>query len=350
MKPSLKIGKHKVGAGQPVYIVAEMSANHNQNYEEAVGILQAAKACGADAVKLQTYTADTMTLDSNNQHFRIGKGTVWEGQTLHQLYGQAYTPWEWQPRLQKEAQKLGLDLFSSAFDFSAVDFLEDMGIPAHKVASFELVDIPLIQKMAETGKPIIMSTGMASLNEIEEAVKAARQAGARQIALLKCTSAYPAKLEDMNLNAIPDLAKRFKVVAGISDHTMGLTVPVAAVALGARIIEKHLTLSRAVAGPDASFSLEPKEFKEMVQAVRETEKALGQIHYGPGKDEKNCLIFRRSLFAAENIQKGEKFTEKNIRSIRPASGLHTRYWEMLLGKRAPKNIAKGSPLTKDLLK
>lgn len=349
MNPYLKIGKRKVGGDQPVYIVAEMSANHNQNYEEAVRILQAAKECGADAVKLQTYTADTMTLDLNNEHFRIGEGTVWKGQTLYQLYGQAYTPWEWQPRLQKEAQKLGLDLFSSPFDFSAVEFLKQMSIPVYKVASFELVDIPLIQKMAKTGKPMIMSTGMATLDEIEEAVKAARQAGARQIALLKCTSAYPAKLEDMNLNALPDLAKRFKVVIGISDHTMGLTVPIAAVALGARIIEKHLTLSRSVSGPDASFSLEPREFKEMIQAVRETEKALGQVCYGPGKDEKNCLIFRRSLFAAENIQKGEKFTEKNIRSIRPAHGLHTRYWGKLLGKKAPRNIAKGSPLTKDLL-
>ena len=269
------IGNRMIGSGAPSYVVAELSANHNQNFDQAVRILRAAKDAGADAVKLQTYTADTITLRSDKECFRITGGTLWDGRTLHDLYQEAFTPWEWQPKLKEIANELGMDLFSSAFDDSAVDFLEQMNVPAHKVASCELVDIGLIQKMARTGKPLMMSTGMASEEEIVEAVEAARGAGATQIALLKCTSAYPAPPEEANLLTIPELARRFGCPVGLSDHTMGIAVPVAAVALGACIIEKHLCLRRADGGPDGAFSLEPQEFKAMVEAVRTAEKALG---------------------------------------------------------------------------
>src|ERR1700730_12957524 len=261
---NIQVASHGIGRGFPVYVIAEVSANHRQSFEAAVQIIHAAKDAGADAVKLQTYTPDTITIASDRAEFRIGGGTLWDGRNLHDLYGEAYTPWEWQPRLKKVAEDLGMDLFSSAFDATAVDFLEQMGVPAHKVASIELVDIPLIQKMGRTGKPLIISTGMASVGEIEEALQSARQAGATQIALLKCTSAYPAPAEEMNLRTIPDMARRFGVPVGLSDHTMGIAAPVAAVALGACIVEKHLTLSRATPGPDSGFSLEPHEFKTLV--------------------------------------------------------------------------------------
>jgi len=257
-KPFIEIGEKKVGPEQRVYIVAEMSANHNQDFDQAVELLKAAKEAGADAVKLQTYTPDTLTIRSDKEYFRIGKGTLWEGKTLYELYSEAYMPWEWQPKLKKIADEIGIDLFSTAFDPTAVDFLEDMGVPVHKVASFEIVDIPLIEKMARTGKPLIISTGMAMLDEIEEAVQAARKAGATQIALLKCTSAYPAPPEEMNLRTIPHLTEAFHVPVGLSDHTLGIAVPVAAVALGACIVEKHFTLSRDIPGPDSAFST-PRE-------------------------------------------------------------------------------------------
>ena len=273
MNNSLQINQRIVGAGQPVYVIAEISANHNHEFEQAAKIVRAAKDAGADAVKLQTYTADTITLRSDQECFVVKGGTLWDGKTLHNLYGEAFMPWEWQPKLKVIANELGMDLFSSAFDETAVDFLESMGVPAHKVASFELVDIPLIQKMASTGKPLIMSTGMASLEEIDEAVSAARGAGAAQIALLKCTSAYPASPEEMNLRTIPYLAAHAGLPVGLSDHTMDVAVPVTAIALGACIIEKHLTLSRAVPGPDSAFSLEPSEFKAMVDAVRIAERS-----------------------------------------------------------------------------
>ena len=265
MMSYIEIGGRRVGPSKPVYIVAEMSANHNQDFEQAVRILHAAKEASADAVKLQTYTPDTMTIPCDNEYFRIGKGTIWKGRNLYDLYSEAYTPWEWQPKLKALADDLGIDLFSTAFDHSAVDFLEEMGVPIHKVASFEVVDIPLIEKMARTGKPLIISTGMATLSEIDEAVRAARKAGATQIALLKCTSAYPAPPEEMNLRTIPHLAEAFGVLVGLSDHTLGIAVPVAAIALGACIVEKHFTLSRDIPGPDSAFSLEPHEFKAMVE-------------------------------------------------------------------------------------
>jgi N-acetylneuraminate synthase len=341
----LNITGREVGAGTPTYIIAELSANHNQSFDQAVRILHAAKDAGADAVKLQTYTADTITLRSDKECFRLTGGTLWDGRILHDLYQEAYTPWEWQPKLKTIADDLGMHLFSSAFDDSAVDFLERMNVPAHKVASFELVDIALIQKMARTGKPLIMSTGMASEEEISEAVQAARGAGATQIALLKCTSAYPARPEEANLLTIPELALRFCCPAGLSDHTMGIALPVVAVTLGACIIEKHLCLRRADGGPDGAFSLEPQEFKAMVEAVRAAEKSLGSVQFAAGPSEVNSRKFRRSLFVVEDIRTGELFTKQNVRSIRPADGLHPRHFNEVLGKRAACDVERGTPLS-----
>ncbi len=344
MPSGLRIAGRPIGAGAAIYIVAELSANHNQSFDQAVRILHAAKDAGADAVKLQTYTADTITLRSDKECFRIAGGTLWDGRILHDLYQEAFTPWEWQPKLKGIADDLGMHLFSSAFDDSAVDFLEQMSVPAHKVASFELVDIGLIQKMARTGKPMIMSTGMASEEEIAEAVEAARVAGATQIALLKCTSAYPAPPEEANLLTIPELARRFGCPVGLYDHTMGIAVPVAAVALGACIIEKHLCLRRADGGPDGAFSLEPQEFKAMVEAVRTAEKALGSVQFGAGPRAANSRKFRRSLFVVEDMKKGELFTKQNVRSIRPSDGLHPRHLNEVLGKRAACDVERGTPL------
>jgi len=349
MSVGITIGNRGIGIGLPVYAVAELSANHNQDFDHAVRIIHAAKEAGADAIKLQTYTADTMTIASDREYFDIGGGTLWDGRRLHDLYCEAYTPWDWHPKLQAVARDAGLDFFSTAFDATAVDFLEEMNVPAHKVASCELVDIPLIQKMARTGKPLIMSTGMATVEEIEEAVQAARLAGATQIALLKCTSAYPAAAEEMNLRTIPELARRFGVPVGLSDHTMGIAVPVAAVALGACIIEKHLTLSRSEPGPDSAFSLEPHEFKAMVDAVRLAEKALGKVYFGCSAKEASSRVFRRSLFVVRNVKRGDRFTAENVRSIRPGQGLHTRHLPEVLGRRAACDIERGTPLSWELV-
>jgi len=343
MSAEIRIGSRVIGEREPAYVIAEVSANHHQKYEQAVEIIKAAKEAGADAVKLQTYTADTITIDCGRPEFQIS-GTIWEGRNLHDLYREAYMPWEWQPRLKQVADDLGLALFSSPFDATAVDFLEELNVPAHKLASFELVDLPLIEKMASTGKPMIMSTGMGTLEEITEAIETARRAGAKQIALLKCTSAYPAPAEEMNLRTIPELSRRFGVPVGLSDHTMGTAVPVAAVALGASIIEKHLTLSRSEPGPDSAFSLEPHEFKEMVAAVRVAEKALGKIHFGFGEKEESSRVFRRSLFVVQTMKQGELFTAENVRSIRPGHGLHTRHLREVLGCRAARDIERGTPL------
>jgi len=349
MTAQVTIGRRTVGVGHPVYVIAEVSANHHQDIEQAVKILHAAKDAGADAIKLQTYTPDTMTIACDRAEFLIGGGTIWDGTTLYELYGRAYTPWDWHPRLKQVANDLGMDLFSTPFDFTAVDFLEKMGVPAHKLASFELVDIPLIQEMARTGKPLIMSTGMSSVEEIEEAVQTARAAGATQIALLKCTSAYPALPEDMNLRTIPDLSRRFDVPVGLSDHTMDSAVAVAAVSLGACIIEKHLTLSRSEPGPDSAFSLEPQEFKAMVDAVRITEKALGTVHFGIEAKEASSRVFRRSLFVVQDVKRGEAFTPENVRSIRPGYGLHTRHLQEVLGRKAAQDIERGTPLSWELV-
>jgi pseudaminic acid synthase len=338
-----------IGTGRPTYVIAEVSANHNQDFGKAVCIIRAAKRAGADAVKLQTYTPDTITLNCRREEFRVQGGSIWDGRNLYQLYGEAYTPWEWQPKLKKVAEDLGLDLFSSAFDATAVDFLEQMNVPAYKLASFELVDIPLIQKMARTGKPLIMSTGMATIEEIEEALQTARQSGATEIALLKCTSAYPAPPEQMNLRTIPEMERRFGVPIGLSDHTMGIAVPAAAVALGACIIEKHLTLTRSDPGPDSAFSLEPDEFRATVDAVRTAEKALGNVHFDGSEKEKTSRAHRRSLFVVADIKQGEEFTTANVRSIRPGHGLHTRHLREILGRKASRSIERGTPLSWDFV-
>jgi len=348
MAEKFQIGERSIGGNQPVYVIAELSANHKQDFEKAKRIVRAAKEAGADAVKLQTYTPDTMTVESKRQCFVVGGGTLWDGRTLYELYGEAHTPWEWQPRLKDFAAELGLGLFSSAFDPSAVDFLEVMGVPVHKIASPELVDLPLIQKMARTGKPLILSTGMASLEEIEEAIGAARGAGASQVALLRCTSSYPACAEEMNLRSIPDLMQRFGLPVGLSDHTPGIAVSVAAVTLGASLIEKHLTLSRADGGPDAAFSMEPEEFASLVAAVRSAEKSLGKVQYGPTLHERRTLPFRRSLFVVRDMKKGEMFTVENVRSIRPADGLHPKHLPEVVGRHAARDIERGTPISWEL--
>ncbi len=344
MASFLEINGRRVGPGFPVYLVAEMSANHNQDFQLALRTLEAAKEAGADAIKLQTYTPDTLTLDSEAPPFQIRGGTPWDGKTLYELYGEAYTPWDWHPLLKRKASELGLDFFSTAFDPSAVDFLEQLEVPVHKVASFEIVDIPLIEKMAATGKPLILSTGMATLQEIEGAVEAARRAGAGQIALLKCTSAYPAPPADMNLKTIPHLAEVFQVPVGLSDHTLGIAVPVAAVALGACLVEKHFTLSRDLPGPDRAFSLEPGEFRAMAEAIRTAEQALGWVSYGASPVEEQSRIFRRSLFVVQDMKAGDLFDAGNLRSIRPGCGLAPRFLPRLLGRRAARDIPRGTPL------
>lgn len=344
MSVYLEINGRQIGQGRPTYIVAELSANHMQNFDQAVKLIHAAKEAGADAVKLQTYTPDTLTIRSDNACFRVGGGTLWNGRTLYDLYNEAYMPWEWHPKLKTIAEEIGIDLFSTAYDSSAVDFLEETGVPAYKVASFEIVDIPLIEKMAHTGKPLIIATGMATVGEIEEAVQAARTAGAEQIALLKCTSAYPAPPEEMNLRTIPHLAETFGVPTGLSDHTLGIAVPVAAIALGACIIEKHFTLSRDISSPDSAFSLEPCEFKSMVDAARTTEKALGKISYEVIEQEAKSQVFRRSLFVVRDMKAGEIFTTENVRSIRPGYGLHPKFLKDVLGKRVKRDIKRGTPL------
>lgn len=345
----LKINGRNIGKGYSSYIVAELSANHNQDFNQADKIIREAKASGADAIKIQTYTPDTLTINCDNEYFRIGKGSIWEGKNLYQLYGEAYTPWEWQPKLKEIAEGLGLDFFSTPFDSTAVVFLESINVPAYKIASFELVDLPLIRRVAQTGKPVIISTGMATLAEIEEAVQTARHEGNNQIALLKCTSAYPATAEEMNLRTIPHLSEAFGLPVGLSDHTLGIAVPVAAVAAGACIVEKHFTISRNIPGPDSAFSLEPHEFKSMVQAVRVAEKAMGSVNYGITSLETANSAFRRSLFVVHDTQEGEVFTEENIRSIRPGYGLHTRYYEKVIGRRAARFIKRGTPLSWELI-
>ncbi len=346
----IKIQKRYIGENHPAFIVAELSANHNQSLSTAIKTIKAMKKAGADAVKLQTYTPDTITIDSEKKYFQIKQGTLWDGKTLYQLYMTAYTPWEWQPKLMNVAEDLGLIFFSTPFDKTAVDFLEDMKVPAYKVASFEITDLPLIEYLASKNKPVIISTGIATIEEIGDAVYACRKAGNNKIALLKCTSEYPAVLKDINLKNIPLLARRFKTVIGLSDHTTGIAVPAAAVALGASIIEKHFILDRKAGGPDSAFSLEPDEFRRMVKIIRETEDALGSSEYQltPGM-EKNRR-FSRSLFVVEDIPAGGIFTEMNIRSIRPGDGLSPKYMKKLLGKKASKKISKGTPLDWKLVK
>lgn len=346
----IKIGNRKIGQGQPIFIVAELSSNHNQNFNVAVNMVKAAKEVGVDAIKLQTYTADTITIDCDNEYFQIKQGTIWDGKTLHGLYQEAYTPWEWQPKLKQLADDLGLICFSSPFDKTAVDFLEDMKVPAYKIASFEITDTPLIQYVASKGKPIIISTGIARKEDIEEAVNSCRKVGNNQIVLLKCTSTYPAPIEEANLKTIPDLAERFNVISGLSDHTLGITVPVTSVALGAKVIEKHFILDKNIGGPDAAFSLDMAEFKVMVNAVRETEQALGTVNYELSEKVKKNREFSRSLFVVKDMKAGEMFTEEKVKSIRPGYGLAPKCFEEVIGKKAAKNIVRGTPLSWDFIK
>lgn len=343
------IGDRAIGGDSRVYIIAELSANHNQDFDIAVRTLIAMKEAGADAVKLQTYTADTITMNCDNEYFQIRHGTLWDGQTLHQLYGQAYTPWEWQPKLKEIAEAEGLACFSSPFDKTAVDFLEKMNVPAYKVASFEITDIPLVEYMASKGKPMIISTGIATLADIEEAVKACRNIGNQRIALLKCTSEYPASLEEVNLKTIPNMADTFRTVVGLSDHTLGISVPLAAASLGAKIVEKHFILDKNIGGPDAAFSLDPVEFKSMVDSIREVEKALGDVTYDLSDKARSARQFSRSLFVVENMEEGEAFSEKNVRSIRPGQGLHPRHLKDVLSRKARTGIRRGTPLAWDLI-
>ena len=343
MKKIITIGNKKIGKNLPVFVIAEASANHMQKFVNAVKIIKAAKKAGADAVKFQTYTPDTLTLNLNTKYFRV-KHPQWGGQTLYQLYQKAYTPWEWFKRLKKVADDVGIIFFSTAFDKTAVDLLEEIDVPVHKISSFELVDLPLIEYMAKTNKPLILSTGMATISEIKEAVDTAKNAGAKDIILLKCVSNYPAKPEEMNLKAIPNMAVKFKCPVGLSDHSLSSSVSVSAVSLGATVIEKHFTLSREINTPDSFFSIEPQELKELVGNIRIVEKALGSVYYGLTDQEKGNRSFRRSLFVVKDVQTGEKFTEENIRSIRPGCGLSPKHLQEIIGKRAKKDIKKGSPL------
>jgi len=325
-----------------------MSANHLQDFDRAAKLVRAAKEAGADAVKLQTFTPDSLTIDADTESFRIRGGTLWDGRTLFDLYAEAAMPLEWQPRLKAIAGELGITLISTPFDDSAVDLLEEMGVAAHKIASFEVVNLALISKVAATGKPILMSTGMATAEEIDDAVAAARAAGAGAIALLRCNSAYPAPPEEMDLATIPAMARRWGVPIGLSDHSQGLAAAVAAVALGACIIEKHFTLARADGGPDAAFSMEPGELRALVRAVREAHAAVGEVRFGPSAHERSGVVFRRSLFAVNDIEPGEALTSENVRSIRPGHGLAPKHLDSVLGKTARARIARGTPLTWDL--
>ncbi|MFC2061386.1 pseudaminic acid synthase [Elusimicrobiota bacterium] len=339
----INIENRKIGEGQPVFIIAEVSANHGQDFGRAIELIKKAKECGADAVKFQTYTPDTMTLNSDNKLFKVNH-PEWGGQTLYELYEKAYTPWEWFKDLKKAADDCGLLFFSTAYDKSSVDFLEELGVTVHKVASFELVDLPLIRYMARTGTPIIVSTGMSTLPEINDAVRAVKKAGGKEMALLKCVSSYPALPEEMNLKTIPDMKKRFKCPIGLSDHTLGTGVSVASICLGAKIIEKHFTLSRELKGPDSFFSIEPGELRELVKNIRVVEQSLGKVHYGLTKKEEQSRVFRRSLFVVKDIKKGEVFTEENVRSIRPAGGIVPKYLGKILGAVSRADIKKGTPI------
>jgi len=349
MNKKIRIGDRLISEDSPVFIVAEMSANHNMDFDRAVRILQAAKDAGADAVKIQTYTADTITLDCDAPCFQITQGTLWDGTTLHKLYESAYTPWEWQHELKRIAEEMGLVFFSSPFDLTSVDFLEEMGVPAYKVASFEITDIPLIRKIAQKGKPIIMATGIAHLSDIELALRTCREAGNEDVILLKCTSAYPTPYEDVNLRTIPSIGEIFGCLPGLSDHTMGSAVAGAGVALGARVVEKHLTLRRADGGADSAFSMEPEEFAEMVDQIRKIELALGKVTYDLTPMQEKEREHSRSLFIAKDMKAGDVFTPENLRSVRPANGLHTMYYEELLGKRIAKDATMGTPMSWELV-
>ena len=340
---AVRIKNRLVGEGYPTYIIAEMSANHAGSIERAKEIIRVAKDCGADCIKIQTYTPDTITIDCDNEYFQIQEGT-WKGENLYSLYGKAYTPWEWHNELKEAANKIGIDFFSTPFDKTSVDFLESIDIPFYKIASFELVDIPLIRYVASKGKPIIMSTGMGTQEEIREAVEAAYLEHNDRVVLLKCSSAYPAIPDDMNLRTIEDMRERFHLPVGLSDHSLGSLSATTAIAMGASVIEKHFCLSREISNPDASFSMTPGEFSAMVSDIRKVEKALGRITYGPSEQEQNNLKFRKSIFVVKDVNEGEPLTEENLKVIRPGFGLKPKYFQDVLGKNAARALKRGTPL------
>ncbi len=344
MNREILIGNKKITPETPAFLIAEMSGNHNQDLGRALAIIEAAKESGADAIKLQTYTADTMTMDCRNPYFATQEGSLWEGRTLYDLYQEAHTPWEWHEKLFQKAEECGLICFSSPFDKTAVDFLEKLNAPAYKIASYEINDIPLIRRAAQTGKPLIMSTGIASLSDIELALQACREEGNQDVILLKCTSAYPAPYSEMNLKVIPHMAETFQCITGLSDHSYGTEVAVASMALGAKVVEKHLTLSRKDGGVDSDFSMEPEEFALMARQIRNVESALGVVTYELTDKQKESKRYTRSLFAAEDIKTGGTFSENNIRSVRPGDGIPPRYLDDILGKQAKRNISRGMPL------
>ncbi len=345
---NFEIGGKKIGSEYPTFIIAELSANHANDFDIAVETIKAMKDAGADAVKFQTYTPDTITIDCDNEDFHIKQGTIWDGLILYNLYDDAYMPWDWQPKLKEIAEDLGLIVFSSPFDFTSVDFLEDMNVPAYKIASYEITDIPLIKYVASKGKPVIISTGIATFEDIELALKACHDVGNNQVALLKCTSSYPSPLDEINLKTIQDMDERFESVIGLSDHTMGSSVSIAAVALGANIIEKHFILNRNMDSADAEFSMEPHEFKMMVDGIRDVEKALGHANYDLTEKMEINRDFSRSLYIVEDIKKGEIFTKENLKSIRPGFGLHPKYYEKVLGKKSNIDISRGTPLKREM--
>ena len=349
MNKEIMIGNHKISEDSPTFVIAEMSANHLMDFDRAVAIMQAAKDAGADAIKIQTYTPDTITLDCDDPCFQITQGTIWDGTTLHKLYETAYTPWEWQPKLKKIAEEMGLVFFSSPFDLTSVDFLEEMHVPAYKIASYEINDIPMIRKIARLKKPIIFATGIAYPEDIERALSVCREEGNEDVILLKCVSSYPTPYEAVNLRVIPTLQKTYDCLTGISDHTMGTIVSAGAVPLGAKMVEKHLTLKRSDGGPDSAFSMEPAEFKQMVDEIRILEKALGSSEYVLTDTQKLEHGGSRSLFVVKDIAAGEALTSENIRSIRPGCGLHTMYYEEVLGRKAKHFLKKGTPLAWDLI-
>ena len=351
MMNAVRISGRLIGRDSSPFIIAEMSGNHNQSLERALEIVEAAANTGAHALKIQTYTPDTMTIDLDEREFHISDpNSLWAGASLYKLYGEAYTPWEWHKPIFKRCRELGLICFSTPFDETAVDFLESLNVPAYKIASFENNHLPLIRKVAATGKPLIISTGMATLAELDEAVRTAREAGCEDIILLKCTSTYPAFPDDSNILTIPNLRELFQCEVGLSDHTMGMGVAVAGVAIGATVVEKHFTLSRADGGVDSAFSMEPDEMKQLVEETYRAWQALGKVYYGPTEKEKASIRFRRSVYVVEDIKKGEEFTTENIRVIRPGNGLPPKYFDALLGKKAAYDIQRGTPISWDLIK
>lgn len=350
MKKEIKIGKFTIGHDHPPFIIAEMSGNHNQSLERALAIIDAAALTGAHAVKIQTYTPDTMTLNiSENEFFISDPKSLWKGKSLYELYGEAMTPWEWHQPIKERCEKHGMLFFSTPFDFSAVDYLEKLNVDFYKIASFENTDLPLIRRVAQTGKPLIISTGMANVAELAEMVEAARSAGCKDLILLKCTSAYPATPKDANLNTIPNLRDLFDVQVGLSDHTMGVGVAIASVALGATVIEKHFTLDRSEGGVDSAFSMEPAEFKLLVEESKKAWESLGKVCYERGESETKSLVFRRTLYICENLKAGDVLTDKNLRAVRPGLGLSPKYYDGFIGRKVLKDVKKGTPVSFDLI-